>query len=57
MAETFDEILNSLDNYVQKISELKDIFLANLVMLSEIPAPTFGETKKRDFILERFNEY
>lgn len=57
MAENFDEILNGLDKYVEKISELKDIFLANLVMLSEIPSPTFGEEKRRDFILERFTEY
>jgi len=57
MIENFDEILNGLDNYVNKISELKDIFLANLVMLSEIPSPTFGEEQRRDFILERFTEY
>jgi acetylornithine deacetylase/succinyl-diaminopimelate desuccinylase-like protein len=57
MAEDFNVILNELDDYVLKISELKDIFLANLVMLSEIPSPTFGEEKRRDFILERFTEY
>jgi acetylornithine deacetylase/succinyl-diaminopimelate desuccinylase-like protein len=57
MAEDFNLILNELDDYVLKISELKDIFLANLVMLSEIPSPTFGEEKRRDFILERFTEY
>lgn len=57
MIENFDEILDGLDDYVEKISEIKDIFLANLVMLSEIPAPTFREEKRRDFILERFTEY
>ncbi|MBI9099049.1 MAG: M20/M25/M40 family metallo-hydrolase [Spirochaetaceae bacterium] len=57
MTENFDEILNGLDKYVKKISEIKDIFLANLVMLSEIPSPTFGEEQRRDFILDRFTEY
>lgn len=57
MAEKFDEILNGLDKYVEEISGIKDIFLANLVMLSEIPSPTFGEEKRRNFILERFMEY
>ena len=57
MAENFEKILDNLENIEQKISELKDIFLANLVMLSEIPSPTFGEEKRRDFILDRFLEY
>jgi len=57
MSENFNKILDGLESSAQKISELKDIFLANLVMLSEIPSPTFGEEKRRDFILERFTEY
>lgn len=56
MAENFNEILDRLDGYVGEIEKLKDIFLANLVMLSEIPAPTFHEESRRDYILERFAE-
>lgn len=57
MTEDFNEILDGLNDCVKNISELKDIFLANLVMLSEIPSPTFGEEKRKDFILERFTDY
>ncbi len=57
MSDDFENILSNLETYEQKISEIKDIFLANLVMISEIPSPTFREEKRRDFILNRFNEY
>jgi len=57
MAQNFEEILSNLDYYKEKIVNLKDIFLANLVMLNEIPAPTFLEEERRNFILERFTDY
>lgn len=57
MAQSFEEILDKLDGYVEYIAKLKDIFLANLVMLNEIPAPTFKEEERRNFILDRFTDY
>ncbi len=56
-AAGFPRILESLDDYQQKIRELSEIILTNLVMIAEIPAPTFQEQRRMQFLLERFNEY
>lgn len=50
-------ILDALPRYEQRISELSEIMLANLVMIAEIPSPTFSEARRVEFLLERFNEY
>ena len=34
----------------------KEVLLANLVMMGEIPSPTFGESERIEFLLNRFNE-
>lgn len=39
------------------MAELSEIMLANLVMIAEIPAPTFSEERRVEFVLERLNEY
>jgi tripeptide aminopeptidase len=39
------------------MAELSEIMLANLVMIAEIPAPTFSEQRRMEFVLERLNEY
>ncbi len=56
-ATGFPQILDSLDSYQEKIRELSEIILTNLVMIAEIPAPTFEEQRRMQFLLERFNEY
>jgi acetylornithine deacetylase/succinyl-diaminopimelate desuccinylase-like protein len=53
----FPQILHSLDAYQERIRELSEIILTNLVMVAEIPAPTFAEQRRMQFLLERFNEY
>ncbi len=57
MQTDFTKILDALPDYERNMQDLIEILLANLVMLAEIPAPTFHEQRKRDFLLERFNEY
>lgn len=54
--QSFDEILDSLEGVKEETEKLKEILLANLVMIGEIPAPTFGEDKRIDFLLNRFKE-
>ena len=54
---TFETILDSLPRYQERIAELSEIMLANLVMIAEIPAPTFGEQRRVEFLLQRLNEY
>ena len=39
-----------------QLAGLREIFLANLIMTAEIPAPTFGEDVRARFMLQRFSE-
>ncbi|HUX14020.1 MAG TPA: peptidase dimerization domain-containing protein [Spirochaetia bacterium] len=57
MENTFQHILDRLPQYEKQIGDLMEIILANLVMISEIPAPTFEEGRRMEFLLERFSEY
>jgi len=56
LAKSFNEILNSLDDIEETIRELREIVLANLVMLGELPAPTFREERRIEFLMNRFKE-
>ncbi|MDC7225382.1 MAG: M20/M25/M40 family metallo-hydrolase [Spirochaetales bacterium] len=51
-----NDILNKLDGYETKLKELSELILANIVMIGEIPAPTFGEKERVRFLIERFSE-
>jgi len=50
-------ILDTLPLYEERLSELSEIMLANLVMIAETPAPTFSEQRRKEFLLSRYNEY
>lgn len=54
--KSFEDILSSLSGIRQKAEELKEILLANLVMAGEIPAPTFQEEERIEFLMNRFKE-
>lgn len=56
MASDFQDLLLELPKYAKKMQELSEIVLANLVMISEIPAPTFNEQKRVEFIINRLTE-
>ena len=45
-----------LPSFHAKIMELNEIILANLIMLGEIPAPTFHEEARIEFLKDRFAE-
>jgi len=51
------EILDRLPEYEQVVEKLKETLLTNLIMISEIPAPTFEEQDRNTFLLNRFTEY
>lgn len=51
--EELEEYLPDLENRLKKF---KEVLLANLVMVGEIPSPTFKEEEKVKFLLQRFNE-
>lgn len=57
MREGLKSILEKLPDYEKQLAELRETVLANLVMISEIPAPTFSEQRRVEFILNRMTEY
>ncbi len=57
MNRQFQEILQALPQYETQLREMTDIILTNLAMVGEIPAPTFGEAARRNFMMTRFAEY
>ena len=50
------ELSKTLQECHRAARALKDIILTNLVMVSEIPAPTFGESERTEYIVNRFTE-
>ncbi|MCP5515222.1 MAG: peptidase dimerization domain-containing protein [Spirochaetales bacterium] len=49
-------ILADLTDFDPVFREIKELFLSNLVMISEIPAPTFEEQERVGFLLNKFSE-
>jgi tripeptide aminopeptidase len=57
MDHDFARLVDKLPEYQAAARDIGEILLTNVVMVSEIPSPTFGEQGRTDFLLERFNEY
>lgn len=57
MEGRMDELIDSLPALKKKLRSMRDTLLTNLVMLGEIPAPTFREEHRRRFLINRFNQY
>lgn len=53
---TLDEITANLPRFREVAESMREIMLANLTMIGEIPAPTFGENERIQFIAGRFAE-
>jgi len=49
-------LLKDLLSYEKKIRALRETVLANIVLIGQVPAPTFNETAKGDLFLERLAE-
>jgi len=56
MKKTFDDIVSNLPGLENKAREMKETLLANLAMVGEIPAPTFKEEDRINFLMTRFKE-
>lgn len=54
--EAAGKVVSVVGAHREKVKELKDILLANLVMVGEIPAETFHEEKRVRFVMDRFRE-
>jgi len=56
MAKALEKLLEDLPARCERLRELREILLANAVLVGEIPAPTFGEDTRMRFVMDRFNE-
>ena len=51
-----ESILRDLNRYRKAARSVQESLLANLVMLGEIPAPTFAETQRNSMLAQRFED-
>lgn len=56
MSRRMEELIDTLPALVNNLKDMRNTLLTNLVMLGEIPAPTFRETNRRRFLINRFNQ-
>jgi len=52
-----EDHLEALSGYVEKIKTIREIILTNIVLLGQIPAPTFFEENRAQTFLERLSEF
>lgn len=55
--EVFRRILANLPDYRASLEKVRDVFLANLVMVGEIPSPTFAEEERAKFMAQRLSDF
>ena len=56
MALNIAEIIKQLPHLRKTAQGLREILIANLIMIGQIPAPTFGEERRLKLLQERFSE-
>ena len=56
MAKTVTEIIRQLPRFRKTAESLRETLIANLIMIGQIPAPTFHEEKKLGMLQQRFSE-
>ncbi len=53
---SINTVIKKLPEIKSNLKEFREILLANLVMIGEIPAPSFEEERKIKFLMDRFTE-
>ncbi len=56
MKQQLADLINELPAIKEKVQGMRDTLLSNLVMVGEIPAPTFKEEQRMNYLLRRFND-
>lgn len=51
-----DEVLNVVRRLPPELEQTREMLLANLIMLGEVPAPTFQERERIELLVQRFTE-
>jgi len=52
-----DKYLDILPMFVDKIREIRELIISNIVLLGQIPAPTFHEKRRAEQLVERLAEF
>ena len=52
-----NEFLKTLPNLVDEIKTVQDIIITNIVLIGQIPAPTFKEKRRSKIFMERLAEF
>jgi hypothetical protein len=52
-----DKYLHLLPMFVDKIREIREIIISNIVLIGQIPAPTFHEKRRAEHMVERLAEF
>jgi len=52
-----DKYLDVLPTFVDKIREVREIIISNIVFIGQISAPTFHERRRAERLVERFAEF
>jgi len=55
--DVMEKYLDALPMYVNKIREIREIIISNIVLLGQIPAPTFHEKRRAEHLVERMAEF
>ncbi len=53
---TPEQLLAALSGHAEQLKSIRELFLANVMLFGELPAPTFRETRRTQFLLDRFHE-
>jgi len=52
-----DKYLDALPIFVDKIRKIREIIISNIVLIGQIPAPTFHEKRRAEHLVERLAEF
>ncbi|QTA89898.1 M20/M25/M40 family metallo-hydrolase [Desulfonema magnum] len=52
-----NDYLDELPSFAKAIRRIGEIIITNIVLIGQIPSPTFQEKKRADFLLERMAEF
>ncbi|MBW1984106.1 MAG: peptidase dimerization domain-containing protein [Deltaproteobacteria bacterium] len=52
-----EDYLNKLPEFVDQIKSIKDTIIANIVLIGQIPAPTFKEKQRIQVFMERLSNF
>jgi tripeptide aminopeptidase len=51
------EFLKNLQLYEKKIREIREIIITNILLIGQIPSPTFHEIRRAEFFMDRLAEF